>query len=287
MLIIKNIVLTVLFLLVFTLTVPAYEGTYIDITVSGGLYRGGAVLLDILTDNEVNSFSVNWQKINVRFPALCTDKTCGLQAVLPADYELTGDYELIITADNATTYTKTLSIADKDYPKQALTVDPRFVNIPPNALERVKSETPVILNTINTFSTVKYWELPMQLPIHGKINSQFGVLRVFNGEPRNKHNGIDYAGAVGEPVKAAAKGRVVLTGNFYFSGKTIYIDHGQGLITTYMHMSKINVKTGDIVNAGDIVGLVGATGRVTGPHLHFGLYAQGVGVDPLTVLEQR
>lgn len=270
------------YFILILLFLPTASFAAISVDVSGERHRGSVLLLDISADGPAEAFTVAWQEKEISFPARCTpDKGCGAKVLLPVDYELIGNFVLSVKAAGHTPSTTTLAIQDKAYIRQVLSVDPHFVTLSPEALARVEKERPRTLEAIAAFSSARLWDLPLKRPVPGKINSQFGQLRTFNGEPRNKHNGVDFAGQTGDKILAAAAGKVILTGNFYFSGNTVFIDHGQGVVTTYMHMSEISVKTGNMVAAGDLVGLVGATGRVTGPHLHFGLYAQGVGVDPM------
>lgn len=133
--------------------------------------------------------------------------------------------------------------------------------------------------------TERLWRDPFIAPRSSRITSSFGTARTFNGAITSRHLGLDFAGTVGEPVRATNRGRVALVAPFYLAGNVVYLDHGEGLISAYFHLSRTDVKLGDIVERGQIIGAVGKTGRVTGPHLHWVTRYGGVTVDPMSVLD--
>jgi Peptidase family M23 len=133
--------------------------------------------------------------------------------------------------------------------------------------------------------TPRLWRGRFRLPRSSRITSRYGTTREYNGAITSRHLGTDFAGAAGQPVAAAARGVVALVGNFYLAGRAVYLDHGGGLVTGYFHLSRVKVAVGDTVRAGQVIGAVGRTGRVTGPHLHWIARYGGISVDPMSLLE--
>ncbi len=175
-------------------------------------------------------------------------------------------------------------VLPKDYPVQRITLkDRRKVTPKPQDLKRIFREKALMEKALRRFSPATP-DLPLILPVQGIVSSPFGLRRYFNGKPRKPHSGLDIAAPKGTPVRAAASGTVALTGDFFFNGKTVLLDHGQGLITLYCHLSEIAVGEGEKVKKGQVIGRVGATGRATGPHLHFGASLNDARVDPTLLL---
>lgn len=172
-------------------------------------------------------------------------------------------------------------VAARDYATQRITIpDDRMVNPAPEDLARIAAERPRIRAALDTFSEVIPETFRFVAPAAGPRSSPFGTRRILNGQPRNPHSGIDVAAVAGAPVVAVAPGEVVETGDFYFNGNTVFVDHGSGLVTMYCHLESIGVAVGQHVVAGDRLGAVGATGRVTAAHLHFTVSLNGTSVDP-------
>jgi murein DD-endopeptidase MepM/ murein hydrolase activator NlpD len=175
-------------------------------------------------------------------------------------------------------------IVDKKYPVQKITVAPDQADLPETQLPRYEQERAHLQNILRTYSEGPPASIALLQPVSGRRSGSFGLRRVINGKPRSPHGGMDIAAAEGTPVTAAIGGRVVDAGEYLFLGRTIVLDHGQGLLTLYSHLSAIDVAVGDTVGLGASIGKVGATGRATGPHLHFSVYLNAASVDPAIFL---
>ena len=177
-------------------------------------------------------------------------------------------------------------IQEHAYREQRLEVAPGFVSLSDENLARVGKERRIIDSALNNWRNEPLDGVDLQAPVDGPRSSSFGLRRFFNDQPRSPHSGMDIAATAGTAVLAPRAGIVKATGHYYFNGKTVFIDHGQGLVTMYCHLSEIGVADGQAVATGESIGAVGATGRVTGPHLHFGTYLSGNAVDPALLLEE-
>ena len=172
------------------------------------------------------------------------------------------------------------TVGEKLYASQSLKVAPRQVNLSREDLARVNRERVVIDAALSRWSSQQPESLRLPQPVPGVRSSSFGMRRIFNGESRNPHSGMDIAAPTGTPVHAPIAGTVIDSGEFFFNGNTVFVDHGRGLISMYCHLSEIDVKPGQQVAAGARLGLVGMTGRATGSHLHWGLSLNRAWVDP-------
>jgi len=179
---------------------------------------------------------------------------------------------------------KELMILEKKFPVKKLWVQEKFVTPPPEALDRIRWESELLRTVYDIYTPQWLGDGNFIIPSVGKVSPNFGEKRVYNNKPRSSHSGVDVSSPFGAPVKASNSGKVVMASDLYYSGKTVIIDHGLGVFSIYLHFSKIKVSIGDFVKKGDIIGNIGATGRVTGPHLHWGFKILRDRVDPFSLL---
>ena len=172
-------------------------------------------------------------------------------------------------------------VGNRNYPAQHIKLsNQQHVTPDPAHLKRIQRELDEQINAYKTFSSRQPSNLMLDRPVDGRLSSAFGLRRIFNGEERNPHSGLDFAAPTGTPIKSPAAGEVILVGDYFFNGKTVFVDHGQGLISMFCHLSSIDVKVGDELGRGEVLGKVGATGRATGPHLHWNVSLNNARVDP-------
>jgi murein DD-endopeptidase MepM/ murein hydrolase activator NlpD len=187
-------------------------------------------------------------------------------------------------ADGAGSREIALRVQPKQYATQRLKVAPKHVQLSPEDLARYEREREHLASVLRHWTDATPPTLRLLAPVGGQRSSSFGLRRVFNGEARSPHSGMDIAAPTGSPVAAAAAGEVIDTGEYFFNGRTVIVDHGQGFLTLYCHLDEIGTSAGARLAAGGAVGTVGATGRVTGPHLHFSVYLNAAAVDPALFL---
>ena len=195
-----------------------------------------------------------------------------------------GDYQVNVQQPGANPRQISFKVTPKQYSVQELKVPPSQVNLSAEDEARVAAERDKVRAALTGFSPDAPSTLRLAQPVPGRRSSSFGLRRMFNGESRSPHSGMDIAAPTGTPIKAPLAGRVVDVGSYFFNGNNVVIDHGQGLMTMYCHLSKIRVEMGQELRPGEILGEVGATGRVTGPHLHWGVSLNGSMVDPALFL---
>ena len=194
-----------------------------------------------------------------------------------------GRYDMVVRAGSGVLH-RTLTVQPRVFPTRRLTVNPDLVHPPPEMEARVVREANHLRELWGHGAPERLWTEGFERPVPDPANSAFGSRSIYNGEPRPPHTGADFLSPAGRPIKAPNSGRVVLAEAQYFSGNTVIIDHGLGLFSMVAHLSEIDVTVGDHVEKGQVVGKVGATGRVTGPHLHWTVRLNNARVDPLSLL---
>jgi murein DD-endopeptidase MepM/ murein hydrolase activator NlpD len=197
-----------------------------------------------------------------------------------------GEHEVNIGQDGVAVSQK-FSVKPKHYPVQKLTLNKAMVDPPAEVMARIERESTHIKTIRSTWRATDTTSAAFALPAKGPLSSRFGVARVLNGKPRSPHAGLDVAVATGTPITAPADGVVIDTGDYYYCGNSVFIDHGNGLITLYCHLSEILAKSGDVVKLGQRIGLAGSTGRSTAPHLHWGVMLNGTSVEPELFLAEK
>lgn len=247
---------------------------------------GNAFVAEAVTDEPVGEITFIWRGKRCNASVMRDIAGNGIARILlpvPLN-EKESTMELLANAGKGSSARAAIKVHAVKRPVQKLAVDKKFVSPPASVMDRIKQDREKTRQALRSNVSGRLWDLPLQRPVQGGISSQFGLKRVFNGELKGQHRGLDLRGATGTPIRACADGVVVLVDDLYYSGNTVYINHGEGVISAYLHMSATDVKPGEKVTRGQVIGKIGATGRVTGPHLHLSLFAQGEAVDPLPLL---
>ncbi|HZS06348.1 MAG TPA: M23 family metallopeptidase [Blastocatellia bacterium] len=200
----------------------------------------------------------------------------------PGGHQL--ELEAVARGGERLTFNQVVPIEKGFYPVTTLTVPRKYVEPAPEDLARIQQERKIKDETFSRITNERLWSGGFTAPVGTPTTAGFGSQRTYNGQRQSIHQGLDFRAATGTPVKAVNSGRVILAREFYFEGGLLVIDHGQGLLTLYLHLSAFRVKEGDTVGRGQLVALSGGTGRATGPHLHLAVRWQGVYVDPATLL---
>ena len=205
---------------------------------------------------------------------------------IPLDIDI-GSYVVVMTHEDNSTTEWSLEVGTKQYPEERITIeDTTQVTPPEETLERIRRESAAMRQVYGLFSNQPDMNSKIILPVEGRISGVFGSRRFFNDQPRNPHSGLDVAVPTGTPIHAPADAEVALTGDFYFNGNTVMLDHGGGFVSMMCHLDRIDVSQGDKVMLGDPIGTVGTTGRSTGPHLHWSVSLSADRVDPQVFMDQ-
>lgn len=249
--------------------------------------QGQAVELSVPNEPQLKSVQASWDQRQIPFVRDGKHWITIIGVDLAAK---PGEHPLKITRDYADGHSRSkreqVVVAKKSFPTTRLTVAPGYVDLSAKDLRRAQGESREIRTIYAKLTPRRYWKGAFRVPLPGVTGGRnFGRRRIFNGEPRAPHSGTDLHAKTGTPVHASNRGRVVLAKNLFFSGNAVFLDHGLGVYSVYLHLSKILVKPGMMVDKGQVLGLSGATGRVTGPHLHWGVRVLDARVDPFSLVK--
>jgi murein DD-endopeptidase MepM/ murein hydrolase activator NlpD len=255
--------------------------------------QGSLLLVEMRSAKPLREIKGEWTGKEVPFWRAKADAKSHFsvyRALLGVDLEqAAGRYDFAVTADAQSGEKMGCSVAVTvkagHFATESLQVEQQFVEPNPEQLQRAQEEQERLREIFSRVTPERLWQGDFRIPLDGVTTGKnFGRRRILNGQPRSPHGGVDFPATTGTPVHAAQRGHVVLTEELYFSGNTVLVDHGLGIYTFYGHLSEISVKVGDEVEPGALLGKVGATGRVTGPHLHWGLTVNKARVNPLQIV---
>ncbi|QSZ42531.1 peptidoglycan DD-metalloendopeptidase family protein [Sulfurimonas aquatica] len=250
--------------------------------------NGRTALLTFEQDKTIEYKNVQLGKKRFKISKLAKDKSKYYALIPISYYEKPSDKKLIISYikdGKKESLSTSIKVKDAKYEKEEIHVQSSKVNPQDKEVKkRISKEYHEAMKIYNTISSYNYLESKFILPIDSNITSDFGKARVYNGSLKGYHSGTDFRAKTPTPILAANDGKVVLVKKRFYSGGTVLLDHGQGIYTCYFHMSAFNVKVAQVVKKGDVLGLSGSTGRVTGPHLHFSARINGIQVDPLQLI---
>ena len=254
------------------------------------VHQGDICVLNVLFKENSMPLTAEFQKKELLFYRV--NDTGLFRALIGVDMEVKpGDKPLTITAKDGAgnAYKKIywLKILKKDFGTQKLSLPRRMVELDKETLSRVRKESKRVKTIWPKDTKKRLWQQKFIMPLKGEVISPFGVRRILNDLPRSPHSGVDLRAKMGEKVQCSNTGIVVHVDEMYFSGKSVIVDHGQGLYTMYFHLSRIAVKKGQHVERGEILGLAGSSGRATGPHLHWGVRLRGARVNPLSLVQLK
>jgi len=271
--------------------VPVDAATWTVRSQPARLVNGAPVLFQVKAPAKLDSLTGTWLGHHLEFSFNTSTKTWFVLAgvsieTAPGKYPL----ELIgVRPANkiAVTFMRQFAVARAIYPKikVELTVEKKFTEPTPDELQQIEEGKKIKQDYLNRVTSNRQWSGRFTAPADAPISDVFGSQRIFNGEAQSPHLGLDFRVPAGTPVAAMNSGTVLLARPLYFEGNFVVLDHGQGLLTLYLHLSEFKVKEGDVVKRGDVIGLSGGTGRATGPHLHVAVRWQGVSVDPARLMQ--
>jgi len=275
------------FLAIILLIIPiCTESLFMpEISFSSKEMDCGSLILVMIKNSETEKPLVSWMKKKISL--VYSQANAAWVGFIGADLnQKAGLYKVVIQI-NPYVFEKIfyIKINDKNYGTRRLKFPKKKVELDADSIKRVKREAAVIRSIWSTDNTLPKWDGAFLMPIDGDIVGTFGKRSIINNLRRASHTGIDQAGNKEDPVRAINNGKVILIANHFFSGNSLYLDHGGGIISMYFHLDKILVNKGDYIKKGEVIGILGATGRVTAPHLHWGVRINGARINPLTLIE--
>ena len=270
-------------------TAEAQIGPPVTFTAPQTVAVGMPFLVRFSSSEKLDTIKITWGNQHIHPSITASNGTHLALAILGTGMNAkSGRATIKVSASSAgglRTYQKRIEIVPKKFPREALSVAPKMNKPPEEIVGRIKRELAAMRQAQRTVSTERRWQVPFHRPVKGVLLSRFGLHRTFNKETKRRHSGLDFRAPLGTDIAAIAAGRVVLVGDFYLPGNTVAIDHGNGVVSTSIHLSKVLVSEGDLVKRGQVFGRSGATGRVTGAHLHLSVSVQGTAVDPAPLFE--
>jgi murein DD-endopeptidase MepM/ murein hydrolase activator NlpD len=276
-----------------TLASPASAANWTVRAQPARLVNGSPVLFQVKSPAKLGSLTGTWLTHKLTFSYDASTKTWFTLAGVSFETS-PGKYTLELTGEPATsrtplTFTRSFIVARANYPqvKVELTVEKKFTEPSPEQQEQIAEGVKIKQDYLNRVTPVREWDGKFSAPADAAISDVFGSQRIFNGKAQRPHFGLDYRVPTGTPVAAMNKGTILLARFLYYEGNCVVIDHGQGLLTLYFHLSEFKVKEGEPVKRGQEIALSGGTGRATGPHLHVAVRWQGTSLDPATLLRLR
>ncbi len=272
-------------------SLPAAAANWSIKALPARMVNGAPVLFQVKPPARLNSLTGTWRNHQLTFSYHASTKTWFALAGVPFD-TTPGKYPLELTGDpyaakTPLAFTGTFPVARANYPqiKVELTVEKKFTEPSPEQEKQIAESVQIKKDYLSRVTPTREWEGNFAAPAIAATSDVYGSQRIFNGKAQREHQGLDYRIPTGTPVAAMNDGTVLLARFLYFEGNCVVIDHGQGLLTLYFHLSEFKVKEGDAVKRGQEIGLSGGTGRATGPHLHVGVRWQGTYLDPARLLE--
>ena len=286
-----NLLLILACLLFLPGNVLARQSASIQMSAPDRVTIGDPFSLWVSTEQSLSAVEISWLGEEFRLPLQKSRESRNGEIILGTQVgeDEPGTYWIGVRALEGVSLVHKwkIRVESKEFPSQHLTLPEESITLSESQLERYKKDKRTIHAALNTRSAKRFWSPPLRWPALGDITSTYGLSRILNDKPRSPHTGIDLALPSGTPVRATETGRVILTGEFLFEGKSVFIDHGRGLISMYFHLASIGAKEEQIVERGEVIGRSGRSGRSTGSHLHFGLSALDRLVNPLPLLLEQ